>query len=182
MRYFLDLDSDSNIIINPNLFNIEVFRKIWERDKSKDKVNAYKDISYIFWSIDFRSYISDITDSEQKHLEVVSLIDSSEKYEPDDLVKEAIEIYKKDLPLSLLVLEDAKIAVNEIRRFFREVDLTERDFKTNKPIHDASKVQNSIKSLSGLLEDMDKIQSKVKKDMDMSGSARGDKSKGMYED
>ena len=29
---------------------------------------------------------------------------------------------------------------------------------------------------------MDKIQSKVKKDMDMSGSARGDKSKGMYED
>lgn len=181
MRHFLDVDAEGNIIIHPDLLTIDVFRRIWERDKDKTKKKAHLDISYIYWSIDFRSYVSDITDPDEKHEAIVPLIDATEKYQPDELVKEAIEVYKKDLPLSLLVMEDAKSAINELRRHYRELNLKDVD-KNGKLIHDASKVQNGIKTLSLMLDDIEKIENKVKKDMSMSGDARGDKKKSMYED
>lgn len=182
MRSLFDLDHNSEIIISPEAYTITVYKKIWDRDKSKDKSKAKMDLAYIFWFKDFRSYIGDITDEVQKHNEIVSLIDDTRKYEPDDLVKEAIEVYSKDIPLSLGFLTDVKKGINELRRYFRELNLTEVDMKTGKPVHNANQVMTSITKTKDLLDTLEKLELKVKKDLDVQGNARGNKEIGMYED
>jgi hypothetical protein len=181
MRNFFQLDGNMNLTIDPTIYSLSIFKKILEKDKSKNKEKALMDMSYIFWMSDYRSYVADITDSIEKHKEVISIIDESGKYKPDSLVEEALEQYKKDIPLSLHFLNDVKSAVNELRKYFRELDLQEYDDK-GKPIHNANQVMNSIKSTGDLLETLDKHEIKVKKDLDMNNSVRGSKSKGLYED
>jgi hypothetical protein len=181
MRHLFDLDAESKVVINPDIYSIPVFKQIWDRDKSKDKTKANMDLSYIFWMTDFRSYIADITDQKEKHNEVVSLISENNNYKADELVQKAIEFYKKDLPISLGLLEDVKTAVNELRRYFRDLNLQDVDDK-GKPIHNANQVMNSIKSTGDLLDNLEKLEIKVKKDMDMNNSVRGSRTKSMYED
>jgi len=181
MRNLFDLDSNMNVVIAPEAYSLPVFKKIWDRDKTKDKSKALIDLAYVFWMSDYRSYVADITDPEEKQSEVISIIDDSGKYKPDKVVNEAIEFYKKDLPISLGFLEDVKAAINELRRYFRELRLDDVDDK-GKPIHNANQVMNSIKSTGDLLENLEKLEIKVKKDLDMNNSVRGSKSKGLYED
>lgn len=182
MRQFFDLDGQQNIVINPDLYSVNIFKKIWDRDKSRDKGKANMDLAYIFWMCDFRSFIADITDVKLKSKEAISLIDDSGKYKPDKLVEEAIELYRKDVPISLLFLEDVKVAVNELRKYFRELDLTETDEKSGKLLHDANKVMMNITKTGDLLETLEKHEIKVKRDLDMNSSVRGGGEKGMYED
>jgi hypothetical protein len=181
MRNLFDLNSEMNLTISPEAYSLVPFKKIWDRDKSKNKDKALKDLAYIFWMSDFRSYVADITDHDDKHAEVVSIITDDGKYNPDELVNEAIEFYKKDIPISLGFLTDVKTAINELRRYFRELKLDDVDDK-GKPIHNANQVMNSIKSTGDLLENLEKLEIKVKKDLDMNNSVRGDKTKGLYED
>lgn len=181
MRHLFDIDGEGKVVVNPDVYSIPVFKEIWDRDKKKDKTQAVMDLGYIFWMTDYRSYISDITDLDEKHKEVVSLIDETNQYVPDEKVKTAMEIYKKDVPLSLGFLDDVKAAINELRRYFRELNLQDIDDK-GKPIHNANQVMNSIKSTGDLLENLEKLEIKVKKDMDMNNAVRGARNKGMYED
>jgi hypothetical protein len=181
MRNLFDLDSNMNVTISPDAYSLPIFKKLWDRDNSKNKSKALMDLAYIFWISDYRSYLSDITNIEEKKKEVISIIDDSGKYKPDSAVEEAIQFYKKDVPISLGFLEDVKTAINELRKYFRELDLTSLDDK-GKPIHNANQVMNSIKSTGDLLENLEKLEIKVKKDLDMNNSVRGAKSKGMYED
>lgn len=181
MRNFFELDPDQNIIVNPTIYSISTFKKILNRDKTKNKKKANLDLAYIFWMCDYRSYISDITDQNEKHKEVISLIDDSNSYKPDKLVLEAMEIYKKDIPLSLSFLNDVKITINELRRYFREVKLDDVD-RNGKLIHDSKKVMDNITKTGELLSTLDKHEQKVKKDLDMNNSIQGGKVKGFYED
>lgn len=176
MRNYFKLDDKSQVVINPELLSLEAFRKLWDRDKSKSKDGAYRDFAFIYWMTDFRSYLSDITDNEQREKETIDLIDSTGKYKPDNLVKQAIEVYKKDLPISLLFLEDAKAGINALRTYYR--NLEGDDLKHQ----DASKLQANYKTIGDLIDNLEKLESKVKKDLDSENSIRGGKSKGFFED
>jgi len=181
MRYLLELNGNMELVINPALLTVGVFKTIWNRDKSKDKAKAIMDIGYVFWYTDYRSYISDITDEDEKNNQIVQIIDTSGKYKPDKLVFDAIEEYTKDTPLSLKFLQDVKVAINELRKYFRELRLDDVDDK-GKPIHNAKQVMDSIKSTGDLLETLEKHEIKIKKDLDINNSVRGGELKGMYED
>lgn len=181
MRSLFDIDTKLNITISPEAYTLVPYKKIWDRDKSKGKLKALKELAYIYWDADFRSFVHDISDPVEKHEQIISMIDDSGTFKKDELVLEAIEFYKKDIPISLGFLTDVKVAINELRRYFRDLNLQEYDDK-GKPVHNANQVMNSIKSTGDLLESLEKLEIKVKKDLDMQNSVRGAKQKGLYED
>lgn len=180
MRSLFILDHKSELTISPEAYTLIPFKKIWDRDKSKDKKKALMDLAYIFWFTDFRSYVGDITDTDEKNKEIISIIDEEGKYKPDDLIFNGIELYAKDLPLSLKFLDDVKSGINELRKYFRDLDLTEKD-NNGKLVHNANQVMSSVSRAGDLLSTIEKLELKVKKDLDQEGSARGDKQIGMYE-
>jgi len=182
MTALFSIDSKGRVVIDPAAYGIKVYRKIWDRHKDKDK--SIDELSYIYYMSDYKSFVSDITDEQDKHDEVVKMIFNGEKsdFKPDDVIKDAIELYKKDLPISVKVLEDAKVGINTLRKYFREVDLTDLDPKTGKPIHDANKFNNNLKSLGTLIENVKKLEEHVRRDTSLESTVRGGRQKGMFED
>ena len=51
----LDL-KNSRVVISPEALLIPEFQKIWEKDKSKDKEKALKELSYVYFICDYKSH------------------------------------------------------------------------------------------------------------------------------
>lgn len=181
MRSLFSLDEDNNVVIDPHALTLQPYAKIWNRDKSKSKSKAISELSYVYFMCDFKSYFSDITDQDQKHKEVSKVVFDGKGGEVDEVVKEAIVFYKKDIPLSIHLLEDAKIGLNELRRYFTKVDLLEETEKGSLK-HDANKLSNNIIKLSQLIESLNVLEDKVKRDIDVNTKITGGREKGMFED
>jgi hypothetical protein len=84
MRHLFDVDANLELTISPQAYTLVPFKKIWDRDKSKGKQKALKDMSYIYWDADFRSFVHDITDPVEKHEQIISMIDDTGDYKIDD--------------------------------------------------------------------------------------------------
>lgn len=182
MRNLFTLDKDSRVVIDPHALPLKPYKTIWNRDKSKGKEKAVSELTYVYFMCDYKSYFADITDEEDKHKEICIAVFGKEDYKVDDAIKEAIEFYKKDIPMSVRVLEDAKVGINKLRQYFVDVDLTDEDEKTGKPKHDASKFSNVLKSLADNIDNLDKLEDKVKRDTQTNNTVRGGRDKGFFED
>jgi hypothetical protein len=182
MQHLFTINSKGRVEIDPAALGVAVYRKLWNRDKSKSKEKAISELSYIYYMCDYKSFVSNITDNEDKHKEVCRMVFEKDDYNIDELIEECIELYKKDIPISVGLLEDAKIGINTLRQYFREVNLMEMDEKTGKPIHDAGKFSNNLKSLADNVDNLEKLENKVKRDTETSTLVRGGREKGMFED
>jgi len=182
MRALFTIDAKGTIVIDPAAYGISVYRKIWDRDKSKSKSNALAELGYMYYMNDYKSYFSDIPDEKDKHREVVKMVFPDKKdFAPDKVLKEAIELYKKDIPFSVGVLEDAKMGVEALRAYFRVVDLTEVNDKGGL-LYDAAKLKTNLVSLSTIMKSINELTQQVKQDIDASNMMVGGREKGMFED
>lgn len=183
MKSLFQLDqAGKRVIIDPHALGLKAYRDIWERDKSKDKDKAFLELSYVYFMCDYRSYFSDIVDDEQKHNEVKEAVFGSKvKWKPDVKIEAAIKQYKSDVPVSVLLLEDAKIGISKLREYFKDTDLKDTD-RNGKLINDPKKFNDVLKSLSDQIESLDALEQKVKKDIDVSYQVQGGREKGAFED
>lgn len=173
MRNLFSLDEKMNVVIEPTALMLLPYKDIWSRDKSKDKKQALQELAYVYYMADYKTFFADITDEDKKHLEVVKVVFNKE-YNPDVVVKNAIDFYKKDLPLSYLLLEDAKHSINTLRSYYRTT--TDVDSK------DAQILQNNIANLNKIIDGIEKLEMKVKKDLQLDGKLRAGREKGLFED
>ena len=182
MRSLFSYDeSTDSVKISPEAYVLKPYAKVWDRDKTKGKTKAREQLAYVYFMCDFKSFFSNITDEELKHKEVSKVVFGKEDYVIDDAIKEAMELYKRDIPISVSLLEDAKLGVNALREYFRTVDLTEVD-GNNKLVHDSSKLTNNLKNLSLVVSGLEDLEEKVKRDIEASNTIRGGREKGMFED
>lgn len=182
MRALFTIDAAGDVVIDPAAYGISSYRKIWERDKTKTKSRALSELGYMYYMNDYKSYFSDIPDRIDKHNEVVKMVfPGKDTFEPDKVLKEAIELYKKDVPFSVGVLEDAKIGVEALRKYFRKVDLTELTDK-GALLYDAAKLKTNLAALSTIMKSITELEQQVKQDVDGSNMMAGGREKGMFED
>lgn len=67
------------------------------------------------------------------------------KWEPDSTVKEAMDLYRYlTQTTASLLLQDTRIAIENLREMLRTIDLNEKDDK-NKPIYTLNIVTSTIK-------------------------------------
>ena len=182
MRNFFTLNQDGNVTVDPAALTLLPYKALWDRDKTKLKKRAISELSYVFYMCDYKSYFADITDEEEKHNEVVRLIfEDPSKFKVDDKIQDALDCYTKDIPYSVRIMEDAKTGINALRDYFREVNLLEYD-KSGKPIHDAAKLSGNLQKLASIIDNLDKLEDKVKRDMDATQKVQGGREKGIFED
>lgn len=174
-NYRLDISEEAYIL--------KPFKKLWDRDKSKKKERALSELGYVFFMDDFRSDYSDIIDDNERGTEVKKALSMPKGWKEDKLVKDARGFYlKRDQEiLALLFLKDAKIGIDKIRRFFREVDFLALD-KNGKPIYDIARLATVIEKSSGILANLDKLEEMVKKKLQKESAIRGKRQKAIFED
>lgn len=159
----LELDRSINEVVpSPLLLQIKEFRVLWDRDKSKSKDTARKEIAYVYFMQSLESDnpyagLEDI-DRERKIIDDVF----GEKYLPDTTVKGAMrkldELYKNTF--SFKYYRTSLEAAENLRDYLENVDYEER-LKSGGMVHDPKKVQSILmdtrKTLTTLKELRDAV-------------------------
>ena len=167
--------------ISEEAFVLKPFKELWNRDKSKNKDKALQELAYVYFMCDPRSDYQYIVDEDDRAKAIKEGEGIDSKWKPDNKVIMAMEFYKQFKPVSALLLEDTRVAVDKLRQLLRNIDLTEVDDK-GKPIYTLNTVTATIKQIPSLVKDLDEAEKAIAKEIMESAKVRGAQEKSMYED
>lgn len=169
------------ITISEEALLLKPFKAIWKRDKSQSKDRALSELGFIYFFCDIRSDYQYIVDEELRLKEIKLGEGLPEDWEPDALVKEAMVFYNTFKPISALLLEDTRYAVDKLRKLLRDIDLTQTDDK-GKPIYTLNSITATIKQVPSLVRDLDEAEKSIAKEIAQNDKVRGTQTKSIYED
>jgi mevalonate pyrophosphate decarboxylase len=171
---------DNHLVLHPDALSIPPFREIWERDESKDKSQAYKELCYIFHTCDFKSPYA-AHESNRREKEVIKDFIKEDGWKPDDELLLCVDKYKSfQSTHSMRLLASAREVVDKMCGYFEEVDFTLLD-DNDRPVYNAKDVTANIEKIGKIIESLDKVEEKVKKEITSQSHIRGGGEAGMYE-
>lgn len=170
------------IKISPEALLVKPIRDLWEADKSPTKENFLQQASFMFFMVDPRSTYNYITDLKERADEVILQEGLPANFKPSKELKAAMEVYEKHtITSSYALLEAAKIAVDKVGRFLKDVDLNTLDDK-GKPVYTINSITSAIKQIPQLAKDLVEAEKVVAKEIEEKGRARGGNNKTLLDD
>jgi len=180
MSKIFDIDNNK-VVLNPNSLNIPQFKAIWDRDKSKLKGNATKEISYIVYRYDesidnpYRAY----KDEEREQIILKDFMGTD--WVPDELVLAAIEKYTElKQTTNSRLLRSAKKAADKLSEYFDSVDFNVRD-SSGRPVFSSRDLASNLKEVAGIVKSLNLLEEMVRKEQMESSNIRGGGDIGLYE-
>lgn len=168
--------ADEALLITP-------IRHLFENDKSKKKDNFWRQMSYLWFMCDPRSTYQYLTDEKERDAEIRKLEGYPEDWEPNDLLKDAMNIYRQQtITTASLLLEGMRKGIDNVRKFLADVDLFAVDEKTQKPLYQVSTITSALKQIPELAKALVDAEKALAKDFDTEDSARGNAEKSAFED
>ena len=132
---------------------------------------------------DVRSDFYDIIDEDERRVEVLKFLTAlPSTYEPDEKAAKASEFYRqRSEGISVKILKDTMIMVNNLRSAMVNMDFEERD-KSNKPVHDFAKAMTLAGQVPELLKKLKDIYREIEREADEQHLMRGGRLKATSED
>lgn len=170
-----------NLTFEPEILTLRVFKKLHQRDKSKNKSKFVQELGFIYFYADPRSDYQYITDEDERIKAIIEGEGLPQNWSIDSVLQEALDYYKSFNPTSALLLEDTRVAVDKLRQALRDIDLSQLDDK-GKPIYTLNTVVATIKQVPSLIKDLDEAERAIAKEIVQNDRIRGSVEKAMYED
>lgn len=160
------------ITFEPELLLLKPFKRVFSLDRTKEKDKFMGFMTILYFVYDPRSEFNYIVDDADRLKEVCDANGYEvPKFSKDE--KDCIDIYRKmTTTTSTLLLQDTKIAIDKVRQFLRDVDLTLTDDK-GKPLYTINNVTSAIKQIPALAKDVMEAEKMVAKEIEEAGRARG---------
>ena len=174
----MDMFSFNNLtkeleINEPEIFLVKEFKALLDRDKTKTKSRAMRELAYIYLAIDWKSPYNQYSEQE-RHEEALSDAGITEEEFNDPIFREACRKYRRlqDSNLSIQMLNAAKQGAEQFIEFFTEIaDLNERD-ANGKPVFDAKKHFETMSQMHKLHDELKLMEDKVKKELSEQSTTR----------
>lgn len=167
--------ADEALLVRP-------IRLLFEQDKSKKKEEFWRQISYLWFMCDPRSTYMYITDSDARSKEIKIQEGLGENWEPSELLKEAMDIYRKQtITTSAVLLEGMRKGIDKLTEFFKNFNINEVD-KNGRPIYQVSTMTSALKQVPELAKALSDAEHALAKDFATDDKARGTASKAVGED
>ena len=170
-----------NLTFEPEILTLKVFKRLFMRDKTKDKSRFLQELGYIYFMLDPRSDYMYITDNEERSKAIIEGEGLPDTWKVDSSLQDAMDYYKSFRPTSALLLEDTRIAVDKLREALRSINLTDVDDK-GRPIYTLNTIVSTIKQVPSLVKDLDDAERAIAKEIVQNDKIRGSAEKSMYED
>lgn len=175
MNVFLYDNARNRIELNdPEILLVKEFKKLYDRDKTKDKSKLFRELTYMFLAIDWKSPYVDYTEQE-RHEEALSDASLTEAEFNDPDFRAACRKYRalQDSNKSIQLLSAAENAADQFIDYFNNiVDLNERDPNTGKPVFQAEKVMKEMSMLNQVHEQLTILKDQVRKELSATSSIR----------
>lgn len=167
MNVFVYDNGNNRLELNePEILAIKEFKALSDRDKTKNKSRLWKELTYIYLAIDWKSLYNNYSEQE-RHQEALSDSGITEEEFNDPLFREACRKYKslQESNKSIKMLKAAMNAADQFIDYFNDiVDLNERDVN-GKPIFTAEKVMKEVGMLNKVHEELVTLENRVKKEL-----------------
>lgn len=164
---------DTQVILDPNVLVIPEFKALWDRDKTKEKDSATKELSYVYFLEDFNSPYAVIPE----HLRAKTVKEDfvkNESWKEDELVLAARKKYKllSETP-TIRFVKSVRNVIDKMTDYLNTVEIDAKTFKN---------VQDSIDKVGKTLAGYAKIQDAAQKEI-TGGNSRtfGNRDIGDYE-
>ena len=164
------------IVISEEAFALKPFRQIWQRDKTVNKEKALMELGFIYFFCDPRSDYQFLVDDNERLEAIKEGEGLPAKWEPDKVLKEAMDFYMSFKPISALLLEDTRFMVNKYRKRLRSQEFDDLE------VRELKEVGALIKQIPSLVKDLDEAEKALNSEMRNSGKMRGQGEKTIFED
>lgn len=175
---------ENNVVVfSPQALLIDPFKKIWDADKSKTKEKATLELAFVYYMADERSDFMHILDTDERIDEIKLFINMPEKFSgrSKEIVR-AIHYYEKiSETTSTKLLQSTRLVLQKISQFLDNINMDERDQRTNKPIHDIGKITASVEKIPKLIKAINEIEKQVINEKELKAQS-GNKSMSMFEE
>lgn len=174
---------DYKVTISDEAWLVPSIRKLFEKDKSKNKETFFNQMTYLYFYADVRSDYNYIDDEYEKSSAIII-----NEGLPDDFVvtpelNAAISDYiRLTTTTSSALLRDSMVAADRLRKFLVSVDYNERDDK-GRPVYAINTVTSALKSIPEIAKSIKETERIVNQEMLEAGRARGgNEHKKLFED
>lgn len=173
---------DFSLSFAPQTLAIDTFKAIIDRDKTKDKSIAIKEMSFIYFFADDRSDFKSFIDDNERTEEIKLALSIDHKWKPDKQILEAIDFYiKMEETVGSRLLNSCLIAADKMGKFLEGINFQEEDEK-GKLVHNVKQVNDTIRQIPLTIKSLLEAQREIKKEKDAKSGARGSIQKGDFED
>ena len=170
MKKLFDIEK-GKLVLNPTTLWIPEFKKLWDRDKKKNKDKAIAELSYIVFMYSYQSPYQAYSEGEREEKVRGDFLKDFPDWEPDEAVLAAINKYHElQDSISLRLLRSTKLALETIEEYF----------KTANP-EDITIIVKNAKELGNLVQSLDKLEKQVQKEQLEASSVRGQTEVGLFE-
>lgn len=166
---------DYQIKLADEAFLVRPIRRLWNQDRSAQKEQFWRQMSYLYFMSSPSSNYSYILDMEERAAEVIKQEGLPEDFKPSPLLKEAMDIYKKlTITPSQKLLESSLVAADTVSKFLSDPTILEKTDDKGRPMYQISSVTAALKNVEGIVSSLQTLQKKVEAELEEdSGKARG---------
>lgn len=174
-----------SVTYSPLLLTLSPFKKIIDRDKTKGKEIAIKELSFIAFFADIRSDYMYIVSDEERAAELVKDLELPKDWKVDNIIKQAIEFYtSRSITVNSSIYKSACKAAIDISNYLNKTDvlLDERD-ENGKVVTDISKITSALEKVPKIMANLNSAHTELIKEQKITeGRTKGSKTFNMFED
>lgn len=173
------------VVVDPMIFTLLPFKKLYDRDKTKEKTNVFKEVGFIYHYADLKSDFNIITDEKEKVEEIKKRVGLSDKWKIDNDIQQAIDLYKeRTITAEMDIFLNSMKGAVDTGKYLAKADtlLYERDVN-GKYITTPQMIASSLKSITQIIKDLKVLEMEViREQQGMTERSKGSQTLGMYED
>ena len=161
--------------VAPEALLVRPIRRLWNADRSGRKETFYQQMSYLYFMVSPASSYSYILNEKERHLAIVEQEGLPKDFKPSEMLKEAMEIYKKlTITPSQRLLTSSLKAADTVSKFLEDETILEQEDEKGKPKHSVSEITRALRDVEGIVASLQNLQKKVEQELaDNNGKARG---------
>lgn len=164
---------NNKVKINPEILLIQAFKNVWDKDTSKTKDKALAELGYVYFIADYKSdYLAYPENTRSR--QVACDIMKDEDYKPDETVKAAVRKYEElQTTPTLRLLKAARHALEEACLYYDTVKPSDRNILA---------IAGSIEKVGKITESLDKLEDKIKREVQSEGRSKAGREINPYEE
>ena len=168
---------EHQLVLDPDALAIPAMRKIWDRDEDKEKHTAFRELLFVYYVCDFKSPYANYPEKEKVDKVIHDIM--AKGWKPDPELEHLIQEYKDNQEMnspSLRLLKASRESVHKLADWLHNIDYTGDDAM------DPAKVAKTLGEVGKIIDSLNKLEEKVKKEITTASRARGGGQKGLYEE
>ena len=187
MKFFIYDNVNEKVILNKEgILLVKEFSDLLEEKVGKEpkgkKSFAFRAFTYIYLFLDWESPYFNLPEQE-RHEEALNTAGLSDEEFNNPVFKAACNKYNEiqNSALSIRLLRSAMLAVETVIYYLENVDISERDTLTGKPVYKTKDLIAEIKGCKDLISGLQDLEKQVKKDIEPDSGLRGNTEAGMFD-